>query len=130
MSGNADIVRQIQEALGRGDIMAPMAHLSKDVRWAVNTADRSAAPWFGEFRGRQGVAAFFEAMSVVTMKNFETQAVIEDGDLVVVLLHMGFTSPKQREVDMDEVQVWRFHEGKVQSVELYPDTLAVAAAFA
>jgi len=130
MSGNADTVRLVQESLGRGDIMAPMAHLSKDVRWAVNTADREAAPWFGKYRGRQGVVAFFEAMSVVTMNMFETRAVIGDGDLVVVLLHMAFTSPKQREVEMDEVQVWQFHEGKVQSVELYPDTLAVAQAFA
>jgi ketosteroid isomerase-like protein len=131
MSDYAGTVCQIQEALERGDILSPMAHLTKDVRWAVNTADRDAAPWFGEYRGRLGVAAFFEAFSVVTTTDFEVKTVMQDGDRVVVLLHIGFDSPKQRHVDMDEAQVWQFRDdGKVQSVDLFPDTLAIAAAFA
>ena len=72
---------------------------------------------------------FFEAMSVVDMTSFEIHAVVEDGDLVVVLLHMGFDTPKDRHVEMDEVQVWRFEHGKVKSVDLFPDTLAVAKGF-
>jgi ketosteroid isomerase-like protein len=130
-ASNVDTVRAIQEALGRGDIMAPMAHLAKDVRWAVACTDRQAAPFFGEYTGRQGVLAFMQAMDVVTMDDFEIKAVIGQGDLVAVWLHMAFTAPTGRRVDMDETQIWRFRpDGKIVSVDLFPDTQAVAAAFA
>jgi ketosteroid isomerase-like protein len=128
---HVETVRAIQEALGRGDIMAPMSHLAKDVRWAVACADRHAAPFFGEYTGRQGVLAFMQAMDVVTMNDFQIKAVIGEGDLVAVWLHMAFTAPTGRTVDMDETQIWRFRpDGKVISVDLFPDTQAVAAAFA
>jgi len=127
----AQVVRTIQEALGRGDIMAPMAHLAKDVRWAVACTDRDAAPFFKEYTGRQGVLAFMQAMDVVEMTDFVVKAVIGEADLVAVWLHMTFTAPTGKVVDMDETQIWRFgHDGKVVSVDLFPDTQAVAAAFA
>jgi ketosteroid isomerase-like protein len=129
-SAHVDTVRQIQEALGRGDIMAPMAHLSRKVRWAVACADRDAAPFFKEYTGRQGVVAFMEAMDVVDMTDFQIKAVFGEGDLVVVWLHMAFTAPTGRSVDMDETQIWTFSEGKVIAVDLFPDTKAVAEAFA
>jgi ketosteroid isomerase-like protein len=127
---HVETVRQIQEALGRGDIMAPMAYLSRKVRWAVACADRDAAPFFKEYTGRQGVVAFMQDMDVVEMTDFQIKAVIGEGDLVVVWLHMAFTAPTGRSVDMDETQVWTFSEGKVVAVDLFPDTQAVAAAFA
>ena len=125
-----ETVRQIQEALGRGDIMAPMAHLSRKVRWAVACADRQAAPFFKEYTGRQGVVAFMQDMDVVEMNDFQIKAVIGEGDLVMVWLHMAFTAPTGRTVDMDETQIWTFSDGKVIAVDLFPDTQAVADAFA
>jgi ketosteroid isomerase-like protein len=127
---HVDTVRTIQEALGRGDIMAPMAHFSKKLRWAVACADRDAAPFFKEYTGRQGVAAFMQDMDVVTMNDFRILDIFGDGDLVTVLLHMAFTTPTGGTVDMDEIQLWRFEESKVVAVDLFPDTQAVAAAFA
>ncbi len=125
-----ETVRQIQEALGRGDIMAPMAHFSRKVRWAVACADRQAAPFFKEYIGRQGVVAFMQDMDVVEMTDFEIKAIVGEGDLVMVWLHMAFTAPTGRSVDMDETQIWTFADGKVVAVDLFPDTGAVAAAFA
>jgi ketosteroid isomerase-like protein len=127
---NVATVRQIQEALGRGDILAPMAHMSRKVRWAVACADRQAAPFFKEYSGRQGVAAFMADMDVVDMTAFEITSVFGQGDRVCVVLHMAFTAPGGRSVDMDETQVWTFSDGKVISVDLFPDTQAVAEAFA
>jgi ketosteroid isomerase-like protein len=129
-SSPVDTVRHIQEALGRGDILAPMAHLSRNVRWAVSCSDRDAAPFFQEYTGRQGVVAFMQAMDVVDMTAFDIKAVVGEGDLVFVWLHMAFTAPTGRTVDMDETQVWTFSDGKVISVDLFPDTKAVAEAFA
>jgi ketosteroid isomerase-like protein len=129
-SSPVDIVRRIQEALAVGDILAPMAHLSKNVRWAVSCSDRQAAPFFEEYTGRQGFLAFMKAMDVVDMTAFDIKAVFGDGDLVLVWLHMAFTAPTGRTVDMDETQIWTFSDGKVISVDLFPDTQAVAEAFA
>ena len=129
-SAYVDTVLRIQEALGRGDIVSPMAHFSRKVRWAVACADREAAPFFKEYTGRQGVLAFMEAMDVVVMTDYQIKAVFGEGDLVFVWLHMAFTAPTGRSVDMEETQIWTFSEGKVVSVDLFPDTQAVAAAFA
>ena len=52
---NADIVRTVTEALGRGDLLAVMGLVSKDVRWAVNAADREAAPWFRVYQGKRSL---------------------------------------------------------------------------
>ncbi len=128
-TSHVETVRQIQEALGRGDILAPMAHLSRKVRWAVNCTDRDAAPFFKEYTGRQGVAAFMEDMNV-TMSDFQLKAIFGQDDYVVVWIHVVYTTPKGRVVDMDEAQIWRFAEGKVVSVDLFPDTQAVATAYA
>ncbi|MGH9019227.1 MAG: nuclear transport factor 2 family protein [Acidimicrobiales bacterium] len=132
-TGTGDLVetvRQIQEALGRGDILAPMAHFSRQVRWAVACQDRQAAPFFKEYTGRSGIAAFMQDMDVVDMTSFEIRSVFGQGDLVTVVLHMAFTTPAGGTVDMDEVQIWTFAGGKVVAVDLFPDTQAVAAAFA
>jgi ketosteroid isomerase-like protein len=129
VASHVQTVRRIQEALGRGDILAPMAHLSKKVRWAVACTDREAAPFFKEYHGRPGVAAFMADMDVVDMTDYEIKAVFGDGDVVVVWLHMAFTAPTGRAVDMEEIQIWTFSEGKVVAVDLFPDTQAVAAAF-
>lgn len=130
MPSNADIVRQLQDAISRGQIIETMGYLARDVRWAVNTMDRQAAPWFEEYRGRAGVAAFFEAISQVDVTDFEIKAVIGEGDVVVVWLHFACTVPNGRCIDMDETQVWQFGDGMVKAVDLFPDTLAVASAFA
>jgi len=127
---NVDTVRRIQEAIGRGDVLSLMAHMAKDVRWAIKCEDRSAAPFFAEYRGRQGVAAFFEAMHVVTVTKFEIWELFGEGDVVFADLDIAWTAPTGGSVDMEEVQVWRFREDKVVSVDLYPDTIAIAAAFA
>src|SRR5450755_4645431 len=56
---NADIVRTVTEALGRGDLLAVMGLVSRDVRWAVNAADREAAPWFRVYQGKRSLPDFF-----------------------------------------------------------------------
>jgi ketosteroid isomerase-like protein len=125
-----DTVRHIQEALARGDIMTPLAHMAPHIRWAVACADRRAAPFFKEYHGRRGVADFMQDMGVVDMTDFEIKDIFGHNDRVLVWLHMAFTAPTGRTVDMDETQIWTFADDKVVAVDLFPDTQAVAAAFA
>lgn len=126
---NTQIVYAIQEAIRRGDLMELMAHVARDIRWAVNTNDRRAAPWFGEYRGRKGVLAFFEALSQVDVVEFTIKAVVGEGDLVAAWLHVEYQVPSGSDVKMDEVQFWRLRDGKVESVDLFPDTLAIFRGF-
>jgi len=129
VSTNVEIVTRIQKAIIGGNLIELMGYLARDVRWRVNVTDRSAAPWFGDYTGKQGVLAFFEALSQAQLEEFTVKAVIGNGDLVMVWLHVVIVGPGGGAADMDEVQVWQFREGKVQSVELFPDTLAIASCF-
>lgn len=128
MGTNADIVHRIEDALGRGDILEPMAFMARDVRWTVRCTNPDVAPWFGTFEGRRGVAAFLDAMSEIRRDALEVKRIVEDADTVVVWVRFAFTTQTGRHVDMDEVQIWTFEAGKVRSVDLFPDTLAVASA--
>ena len=130
MRSNIDTVKEVTEALGRGDPLAVMGMVSKDVRWAVNAADREAAPWFGVYQGKRSLPDFFAELSKLTFTDFTLKGILSDGDLVMTWLHVAFTTPLGRQVDMEEVQIWQLADGKVTSVDTLLDTAAVAAAFA
>jgi ketosteroid isomerase-like protein len=130
MRSNIDTVKEVTEALGRGDLLAVMGMVSKDVRWAVNAADREAAPWFGVYQGKRSLPDFFAELSKLTFTDFTLKGILSDGDLVMTWLHVAFTTPLGRQVDMEEVQIWQLADGKVTSVDTLLDTAAVAAAFA
>jgi len=129
MRSNVDTVTAVTEALGRGDLLAVMGMVSKDVRWVVNAADREAAPWFGVYQGKRSLPDFFAELAKLNFTDFTLKAILSDGDLVITWLHVAFTSPLGREVDMEEVQIWQLADGKVTSVDTLLDTAAVAAAF-
>ena len=127
---NIETVRAVTDALGRGDLLAVMGMVAKDVRWAVNAADREAAPWFGVYQGKRSLPDFFAELAKLTFSDFTLKAILSDGDLVMTWLHVAFTTPTGRGVDMEEVQIWQLAGGKVTSVDTLLDTAAVAAAFA
>jgi ketosteroid isomerase-like protein len=127
---NADIVATVTGALAKGDLLTVMGLVAKDVRWAVNAADREAAPWFGVYEGKRSLPAFFEELARLTFSDFTLKATLSEGDLVITWLHVAFTSPTGKDVDMEEVQIWRLTDGKVASVDTLLDTAAVGAAFA
>ena len=74
MPSNADIVRTVTDALGRGDLLAVMGLVAKDVRWAVNAADREAAPWFQVYQGKRSLPDFFAELSQLTFTDFTLKA--------------------------------------------------------
>jgi ketosteroid isomerase-like protein len=123
-------VREITEALARGDLLAIMGKLSKDIRWAVNAADRDAAPWFRVYEGRKSLPDFFSELAQLEFSDFTLKTVASDGDVVITWLHVAFVAPSGRSVDMEEVQIWQFENGKVKAVDTLLDTAAVAAVFA
>jgi ketosteroid isomerase-like protein len=130
MSTQTEIVRELYGALSRGDIMNVMGHVTRDIRWAVSASDRESVPWFGVYEGRANLPKFFEALSQVEFSDFTLLALVGDEETVVSWLHVAFTTPIGKSVDMQEVQVWRFTGDRVSEVHTLLDTAAVAAAFA
>jgi ketosteroid isomerase-like protein len=55
---NLAIVKEIYDAVGRGDVAAILDRVSDDVDWAAEAAGKSA-PWHGPRSGKDGVASFF-----------------------------------------------------------------------
>ena len=58
---NVDTARQMYQAFGRGDVRAILDLVTDDVDWATD-APIASAPWYDPSHGKDGVAAFFEAM--------------------------------------------------------------------
>jgi ketosteroid isomerase-like protein len=130
VASNADIVRSVTQAMERGDQLAVMGHVTRDVVWNVHAADPAAAPWFGAHEGKRGVARFLDELASVGFTQAEQRGLHADGDTVVTETHLAFDGPNGTHVEVDEVQVWRLVDGRISSVDVFLDTAAVAAAFA
>ena len=55
---NIQIVKEIYDAVGAGDVDAILERVTDDANWAAEAAG-SAAPWYGPRAGKAGVASFF-----------------------------------------------------------------------
>ena len=54
---NLATIRGVDEAFGTGDVEAILTAVADDVDWAVDA--EPVGPWYGQRRGRDGVASFF-----------------------------------------------------------------------
>jgi hypothetical protein len=59
---NLTIVKDIYDAVGRGDVAAILDRVSDDVDWAAEAASKTA-PCYGPRAGRDGVASFFSDLA-------------------------------------------------------------------
>ena len=59
---NLAIVREIYDAVGRGDVAAILDRVSDDADWAAEAASKTA-PWHGPRAGKDGVASFFSDLA-------------------------------------------------------------------
>ena len=130
MTSNSDIVRSTTQAMARGDNLAVMGHVARNVVWNVHAADPGAAPWFGVYEGKRGIADFLDDLASVGFTRAETTDLIAEGDTVTTVTELAFDGSNGLHVEVGEVQVWRLVDGKIVSVDVYLDTAAIAAAFA
>jgi ketosteroid isomerase-like protein len=70
MSKNIDTVKDMYECFGRGDMPGILAHLREDVEWGYGIMENSV-PWHNQFKGRDTVPSFFEALCAFDMLHFE-----------------------------------------------------------
>src|SRR5262249_13144904 len=73
-------IRIVYEAFDRGDIAAILDMVTDDVDWAAETTS-TVAPWFGQRRGKAGVAAFFDDFgATMEVEEFTPVAFVPNGN--------------------------------------------------
>ena len=126
---NRQVVQNLFEAFGRGDIPALLGTLSADVDWQIFGPD--SVPYFGPHRGHDGVTDFFVKVgSNVEFEFLVPREFIAQGDKVVVLGdERGRVKSTRREFENQWAMVFTLKEGKITRFRSYEDTSAVAGAF-
>jgi uncharacterized protein len=104
-----EVVRDIYESFGRGDIQSILRHLSDQVEWEYDLKP-IGVPWLQPRRGRQAVTGFFEAMAGFELHRFQPKTFLANELVVVVLIDVELTvkATGTRIVEEDEVHIWYF----------------------
>jgi uncharacterized protein len=122
------VVKEGYAAFSRGDIPGLLALMAEDVDWII---PGTGFPLAGTYRGRDGVANFFQKLAVETeILDFQPREFIADGDRVLVV---GWERAKvkatNRTVEVDWVMSFTIRNGKIAIFREYTDTKALADAY-
>jgi len=111
---NLTIVREIYDAVGRGDVAAILDRVTDDVDWAAEAASK-AAPWYGPRAGQDGVASFFSDLAAsIEISSFVPHSFAAgEGDVHLLVDWTIRPVTTGREVSMTMHHYWRLRDGKV-----------------
>jgi uncharacterized protein len=128
---NADLIRSLYAAFGRGDVKTILDNLDPAIEWTSN-GDGALFPWGGRRSGVAGVASFFQALADhLDFEAFEPREFFEAGDTVTVLGRTRARVKKTgRAFDSDWAHVFTLRSGKLGAFREYYDTKSVADALA
>lgn len=126
---NADIIREVYVAFGKGDIPAVLGAMAPDIVWneAENFPYADRNPYVGPNAILEGVFARIGA----EWDNFAVrpQEIIESGDTVIMLGRYGGTcKATNKAIDLQVAHVWRLKNGKATQFQQYADTLQMSRA--
>ncbi|HEY4361069.1 MAG TPA: nuclear transport factor 2 family protein [Bryobacteraceae bacterium] len=128
MSQNAERVKTLYAAFGRGDVATIVANLTDDVLWSFEA--NSAISWGGIGRGPQEAVGFFQGMAgdLADMK-LEMTEFVSEGDVVASFGRFDATVKKNgRRVSTPVCHYFRFRDGKVAEYRNHINTAAFADA--
>lgn len=132
MPANADFVRKLYAAFGRGDINCILENLDPAVEW-VSNGDAELIPWGGRRNGISGAASFFQSLADnLDFDAFEPREFFESGDTVIVI---GRTRARVKNrgggiFDCEWAHVFTLRNGKLARFHEFYDTAAIATAIA
>ncbi len=126
---NLKTIQTVYEAFGRGDIGAILDTVTDDVDWAADTAS-DFAPWYGIRRGKDEVAAFFDAFgSTMDVEEFTPVAyAANDTDVLTVVRFRAKARATGRKADMNLHHYFKFRDGKISYYRGTEDTAQTWAA--
>ena len=119
-------IQDLYAAFQRGDLSAILACVTDDVDWNNQGVASRECPWNGDFSGKTGLPGFFQALDqCLAFRVFEPRAFVEQGDRVLVELHIESDLKKNgRPLENDAVHAWTFAGDKVSRYRHYNDTAA------
>lgn len=126
---NVQVVQQIYQAFGRGDVPAILAATDEDgVMYHPGPA--GVLPWARPYRGHQEWGEFFKTLGeTVDVEAFEPKEFLAQGDAVVALGSYRMKAKRTGgSFGSEWAMVWRFRDGKVTEVRVYEDTAAMVTA--
>jgi ketosteroid isomerase-like protein len=128
---NLSLVREIYDAVGRGDVAAILDRVTDNVDWSAEAAGH-AAPWHGPRTGKTGVASFFgDLANSVEIPEFTPHSFAAGENDVHLLVRWTMRSiATGREASMTMHHYWRIREGKVDYFRGSEDTEVTARVFA
>ena len=128
---NLMTVKEIYDAVERGDTAAILERVTDDVDWAAEAASR-AAPWYGRRSGKDGVSSFFGDLGTsIEISSFTPHSFAATNDNVHLLVDWTFRpllgGP---ETSMTMHHYWRLRDGKVEYFRGSEDSELTARALA
>ena len=123
MGMNADVVRRLYDAFGRGDVATVLGAFDTAIEWREAESFRYADgnPYLGPAAIAEGV---FQRL-VADVENFTVvpATIIDGGDTVVAEgRYKGRVRATGKPVDAQFAHVWGFRNGKVTRFQQYTDT--------
>jgi len=127
---NIKVVQEAYASFGRGDIEALLGSLDENVEWVL--PGEGLIPQAGTYRGRDGVARFFQLLNETTeFAAFEPQEFLAQGDRVIALgTYKGKARATGRPFESSWAMSFLLRDGKVLKFREYTDTGAIGSAFA
>lgn len=127
MNSNLKTIQAIYQAFGKGDIPTIISHLSDKVQWehwSDNSSQKAGTPWMKARKDKAGVAAFFEVVGQLQIKDFQVLSLMEGGNQVAAEFFIEFVYPATgKTVRDEEMHLWTFDDhGKVIRLRHYTDT--------
>ncbi len=122
---NLEIVKQLHSSRPYSQNLLRSPALADTAEWwAAGSRDR--LPWAGTWRGRDGIAQFFEALSrVMDYERFEAEEYITEAGIVVAIIAAGGRAiATGRSFESHIVRVYTFENGKIVRIRNYYDTAA------
>jgi uncharacterized protein len=128
---NLAIIRGIYDAFGTGDVATIVDAVADDVDWAVDA--KPVGPWYGERRGKDGVASFFADIADSTeVLDFGVEGMAANDTEVFAFLRFAVRMKSTgREASFHLHHYFRFGpEGKIEYYRGSEDSAQVAEALA
>jgi ketosteroid isomerase-like protein len=125
------IVKEIYNAVDRGDLDAILERVTDDVDWAAEAAG-DAAPWYGARVGKPGVASFFNDINrSIEITAFRPHSYAAGEDHVHLLVDWTFRPiANGRQTSMTMHHYWQLRDSKVIRFRGSEDSALTAQAFA
>lgn len=130
MTRNAcELARTLYDAFSRGDIATVMACLDTDIEWTL--LGPSVIPYFGTYRGHEGVQQFFgKYLDALEILEFAPEEFIDAGDRAVVLgRERCVVRSTGKEYQTQWAHVYEAKNGKLKKWTEYIDTVPMYEAF-